>query len=132
MKGEPMDGKALFFTTFVALLMVAANVFTERSLHPGKGHLMAVVFLAACAGFWGFRYCCQAFGLTVASSVVDTLLTLLTVGYGVFVLQEKLGAVQYAGIVLLLVGLFLVKGPFGGKEPTKESAPQTQEVISKG
>jgi drug/metabolite transporter (DMT)-like permease len=126
-----MDGRALFFTTAVALLMVAANVFTERSLQPGKGYLMALVFLAACLGFWGFRYCCQAFGLTVASSVVDTLLTLLTVGYGVFILQEKLGTVQYAGIALLLVGLFLVKGPFGGKEPSKEPLPQ-QEVVSKG
>ena len=109
-----MDRRAVCFSALVASMYVLANVLTERSLQVGKFHLMGYVAILAVAGFFGFRFCCREFGLGVASVVVDSLLTLLTVGYAIFVLKERLSPVQYAGVFLLLVGLILVKGPWSG------------------
>ena len=126
-----MDFRAIIFSVAVALIYVLANVLTERSLAPGKAHLMAWVSALAVVAFFGFRFVCQHYGLAVASVVVDSLLTLLTVAYAVFVLKDRLSTVQYVGVFLLLAGLFLVKGPWSGgsseAQPAKNDAGQVSE-----
>jgi drug/metabolite transporter (DMT)-like permease len=102
-------------------------VLSEKSLEPGRTHYLGYVFLLACVAFLGFHWCCQQFGLAIASAVVDSLLTLLTVAYAIFVLKERLNAIQYAGITLLLVGILLVNGPFSGPKPEKPESDQQQK-----
>jgi drug/metabolite transporter (DMT)-like permease len=123
-----MDGRAIVFSVVVAMLYVAANVLTEKSLEPGKTHLMGVVFLLAIVAFLGFRWCCQQFGLAIASTVVDSLLTLLTVGYAVFILKDRLTSIQYVGIVLMIVGLLLVKGPWSGEAQASTEASANNDT----
>jgi len=109
-----MDMRAVCFSALVASMYVLANVLTERSLQVGKSHLMGYVAVLAVAAFFGFRWCCREFGLGIASAVVDSLLTLLTVAYAIIVLKDRLSPVQYVGVFLLLLGLILVKGPWSG------------------
>jgi multidrug transporter EmrE-like cation transporter len=124
-----MDARAILLSVAVALLYVLANVLTEKSLEEGKSHYMGYVSLVAVIAFWGFRWTCQHFGLAVASAVVDSLLTLLTVAYAIFVLKDSLSTIQYVGVFFLLIGLLLVKGPWSGeKESKQESAPGTVET----
>ncbi|MFN9720692.1 MAG: hypothetical protein ACK58L_18495 [Planctomycetota bacterium] len=124
-----MDPRPLFFSIVVAFVFVTANVLTEKSLEPGKTWVFALACGLACVALLGFRWCCQQFGLAIASAVVDSLLTLLTVGYAVLILRERLSSIQYAGLALLLLGILLVKGPWSGqhsgaslKSTVKESA----------
>ena len=123
-----MDGRAILFSVVVAMLYVAANVLTEKSLEPGKTHLMGYVFLLAVVAFIGFRWCCQQFGLAIASTVVDSLLTLLTVGYAVFILKDRLTSIQYVGIVLMIAGLLLVKGPWSGEAEASTKTDASSET----
>jgi drug/metabolite transporter (DMT)-like permease len=101
--------RAIILSVAVAVVFVAANVLTEKSLEPGRAHIMVWVWLLACLGFGAQRWCYQAFGLSVAAAVIDSLLTLLTVGYGIFILKDRLTPMQYIGITLMLIGIFLVK-----------------------
>ena len=85
---------------------------------------MVYVSVLAVLAFLGFRWACKEFGLGVASGVVDSLLTLLTVAYAVFILKDRLSGSQYAGLVLILVGLLLVKGPWSaGPEEDPSEVP---------
>jgi drug/metabolite transporter (DMT)-like permease len=121
-----MDSRAIFLSVCVAGLYVFANVLTEKSLTPGKEHYMAYVCVIAVVAFLGFRWCCQQFGLGVASAVVDSLLTLLTVAYAIIILKDRLTAIQYVGVLLLLLGLLLVKGPWSGTvAETPSDSPET-------
>ena len=104
-----MDLKAFVLSAGVAGLYVLANVLTQKSLEPGKSWLMALVSLLAISAFFAFRFMVKSFGLAVASGVVDSLLTLLTIAFAVFVLRESLSVKQYAGLSCLLVGLYLVR-----------------------
>lgn len=121
-----MDARALFFCVVIAMTYVIANILTERSLQPGKVHYMGYVSIIAVLAFFGFRWACQQFGLGVASGIVDSLLTLLTIGYAVFVLKEGLTAVQYAGLAFILVGLLLVKGPWSGSPEDTTAIPTAE------
>jgi drug/metabolite transporter (DMT)-like permease len=111
---------------------VWANILTEKSLEPGRFHYMGYVSVLAVVAFFGFRWACLQFGLGVASGVVDSLLTLLTLAYAVFVLGEDLTRIQYAGLAFILVGLFLVKGPLSGPPQKAHSAtPEAVETSQK-
>ena len=67
------------------------------------------MWILAIASFEGFRRLCVVFGLARSSGIVDSLLTLLTISIAVLILREPLLPRQYAGLALLLGGLFLVK-----------------------
>jgi len=118
-----MEWRSLFASSAVACLFVIANVLTERSLAAGRGWVMLVVCFTACVAFLGFRWCCSHYGLAVASSVVDSVLTIMTVGYAFIVLGERLSAAQCCGVVLLLAGLLLVNWP---------DAKQRDRVLTEG
>jgi len=111
-----MEWRPLLASSAVACLFVIANILTERSLSAGKGWLMFFVFVAACAAFIGFRWCCRHYGLAIASSVVDSFLTLGTVGYAFVVLGESLSRSQCCGIAFLLAGLLLVNWPYANQQ----------------
>ena len=106
-----MEWRPLLVSSVVACLFVIANVLTERSLSAGRGWLMFFVFVAACAAFVGFRWCCRHYGLAIASSVVDSVLTHGTVGYAFVVLGESLSRAQCCGVAFLVAGLVLVNWP---------------------
>jgi drug/metabolite transporter (DMT)-like permease len=45
----------------------------------------------------------------VAAGIVDSLIIFLTLGIAVFIFHEQLTRRQYAGLIVLLVGLYLVR-----------------------
>lgn len=125
-----MDIRAVVLSVVVALFFVGANVLTKRSCAPGEGHLMVWVSLLAISAFFGFRLVCQTYGLGLTSAVIDSVLTLLTVAWAVFILRERYSTVQYVGLILLLVGLLLVNGPWSGGGAEAESPEETPESVS--
>lgn len=109
-----MDWRTAALALVAATWFAGANVLTKQSLAPGQGHRMAWVSLLAIGAFFGFRSACQACGLGVTSAVVDSLVTLGTVGWAVFVLREDLTKAQCVGLALILAGLTLVHGSSAG------------------
>ena len=104
-----MNLTSFLWSAAVAGLYVAANVLTKRSLEPGRAWLMILVSVLAVGAFFAFRAICKQFGLAVASGVVDSLLTLLTLAIAVLWDKEVLTTTQLTGLGFILVGLFLVR-----------------------
>lgn len=104
-----MDVKSVLLTVGVAGLFVLANALTLKSLEPGMSWLMIVVSVISVAAFFAFRFMCDAYGLAIAAGFVDSLIVFLSVVIAVFIFEEQLATRQYVGLVVLLVGLFLLR-----------------------
>jgi drug/metabolite transporter (DMT)-like permease len=109
-----IDLRAIAVSVVAALLFASANILTKRSLGPGCAHMMVWVSALAVGGFVCFRFACKEHGLGITSAVVDSLITLVTVGWAVFVLRERLTTLQHTGLAFIVVGLVLVHGPWSG------------------
>jgi len=64
--------------------------------------------------YWMFRNAVRIHGLAVASGVIDSLLTVLTVILALLLFREPVTFRQCCGLTLLLVGLYLVHQKKGG------------------
>lgn len=104
-----METRTYFISAAVAGLFVFANWLTKKSLDEGYAWLTPLVFILGGLAFLTFRFVCRDVGLAVASSVVDSLLLLGTLLVAYVVLGEQLSAIKWAGVVLIVVGLFLVR-----------------------
>jgi drug/metabolite transporter (DMT)-like permease len=93
----------------VALLFVFANSMAMKSLEPGHEWFVWISASIGFGAFCGFRYVCQQYGLAIASGIVDSTLTILTVLVGIFLFQETLTLRQYLGLGLIISGLVLVR-----------------------
>ncbi len=118
-----IDLRAIAVSVVAALLFASANILTKRSLGPGCAHVMVWVSVLAVGGFVCFRLACKEHGLGITSAVVDSLITLVTVGWAVLVLRERLTTLQHTGLAFVVVGLVLVHGPWSGYGSCGESAP---------
>jgi drug/metabolite transporter (DMT)-like permease len=104
-----MDVKFVISSVGVAGLFVLANALTLKSLEPGMAWLMLVVSVTSVGGYFAFRFMCAASGLAIAAGIVDSVIIFLTLGIAVFIFDEQLTIRQYVGLVVLLVGLYLVR-----------------------
>lgn len=128
-----IDIRAIALSVLAALLFASANILTKRSLGPGCAHAMVWVSALAIGGFFCFRFACKQHGLGITSAVVDSLITLVTVGWALFVLRERLTTLQHIGLAFVVVGLMLVNGPWslhgevGQPPPATRNAPSQQK-----
>ena len=125
-----IDLRAFALSVVAALLFAGANILTKRSLGPGCAHVMVWVSVLAVGGFVCFRFACKEYGLGITSAVVDSLITLVTVGWALFVLRERLTTLQHVGLALVVVGLVLVHGPWSGHGVDGGSPPSTGDTNS--
>lgn len=70
---------------------------------------MLATSILAVAAFFAHRAIIVKFGALRATGIVDSLLTVFTLLIAWYLFQEKLTTVQWLGIGLMLVGLYLVK-----------------------
>lgn len=94
----------------VASLFVAANLSVMQSVKSEHSGLwMFATSVLAVAAFFAHRAIIVKFGALRATGIVDSLLTVFTLLIAWYLFQEKLTTVQWLGIGLMLVGLYLVK-----------------------
>ena len=95
---------------WVASLFVAANLSVMQSVKSQHSSLwMLATSILAVAAFFAHRAIIVKFGALRATGIVDSLLTVFTLLIAWYLFQEKLTTVQWLGIGLMLVGLYLVK-----------------------
>ena len=104
-----MDVKSVLLNVGVAGLFVLANALTFKSLEPGMSWLMIVVSATSIAAYFAFRFMCDAYGLAVAAGIIDSLVVFLSLVIAIFIFKEHLTTRQYVGLVVLLVGLYLIR-----------------------
>ena len=94
----------------VASLFIAANLSVMQSVKSEHSGLwMLATSLLAIAAFFAHRAIIIKYGALRATGIVDSLLTVFTLLIAWYLFQEELTAVQWLGIGLMLVGLYLVK-----------------------
>ncbi len=96
----PLAGAALF---------TIANVCVKLSLGKDRQWLMFAAFAGSILAYWLFRRVCVMKGLAVTEGVFGSLITVLTVAFGLLVFKESLTTKQMAGLALILAGLFLIQ-----------------------
>lgn len=103
-----LSAVALLWSLLCAGLLIICNVLTKLSLSDGKSWLMIPVYVGAAAAYWVFRKVADLTGLTRGEATIGSLITLLTVGIGVFVLRESISVKQAIGLVLIGIGILLL------------------------
>ena len=91
-----------------AVLFVLCNLAAKKSLDPGWEWSRFVVYALAMASYWMFRNAVRIHGLAVASGVIDSLLTVLTIILALILFREPVTFKQCCGLALLLAGLYMV------------------------
>jgi len=76
---------------------------------PSTALFVAVVLLSPCA-FFSFGYVGSKFGLSIASSLTNSLIVLGPILVGLLLRDEwkKVSAPQYAGMLCIVVGIILI------------------------
>lgn len=92
-----------------AALFTIANVCVKLSLGKDRQWLMYVAFAGSVLAYWLFRRTCITKGLAMTEGVFGSLITVLTVAFGLLVFKETLSPKQMAGLGLILAGLFLIQ-----------------------
>ena len=90
------------------MLFTLANVCVKLSLKD-KQWLMCAAFACSIAAYWTFRRVCILKGMAVTEGIFGSLITVLTVAIGILIFKESLNYKQMAGLMLILVGLFLIQ-----------------------
>lgn len=104
-----MGYRDLLLSILCAGTFLLCNTGAKVSLTPGREWLMYLVYCGSVLSFWLFRQVCISNGLAVSSSIVDSLVTVISVLVGVFILQEQLVPRQYIGLGALFAGLYLIR-----------------------
>ncbi len=66
-------------------------------------------FLCSIIAYWAFRRLCVIKGLALTEGVFGSLITVLTVAVGLMMFKEALSVKQMIGLVVIIVGLFLIQ-----------------------
>ena len=90
-------------------LFTAANICVKLSLNKDRQWAIFLAFAASIAAYWIFKRTCEAKGLAITESIFGSLITVLTVAAGIWMFRESLTAKQFAGLALIIAGLFLVQ-----------------------
>lgn len=103
-----MGFRDLILSILCASTFVLCNTGAKLSLTTGREWLMFPVYGGSVLAFWLFRRVCTGNGLAVASGMIDTMATVISVFIGIFILKEELQMQQYLGLIVLFVGLYLI------------------------
>lgn len=104
-----MNPYAILISIAVALLFVLANSLAMKSLESGREWVVWVSGSVGFVAFIGFRYVCKQYGLAIASGIVDSSLTIITILVGIFFFQETLSVRQYLGLAMIVGGILLIR-----------------------
>jgi len=105
--------------------------FWARNINPvGEPHI-PVLFIAGALSFAisiiFYLLVLKAAQLSIAFSVLTSLNYIIIILYSVFCFKDQLKLIQYFGLILIFIGLFLLLYNYSGETPASETQPQAEQ-----
>lgn len=102
-----------FFTILLIIATVGLNTFAQTFLKLGSGLALFNLYLIAgilsyCLSTVSYMYVLKHLNLSVAYPVIIGLTVFTTTIAGAFLFGEKINFIQWAGIGLMLSGIFAI------------------------
>src|SRR3989344_3260269 len=96
------------FALITAGFFIASNVITAYWVKTNNNLLWIAVFISASIGYIFFGSLIKQTNLSISTGLVDTLLLIISILIGIFILKDVINIQQTVGLILACLAVILL------------------------